>query len=228
VQVRLLPAALLPKSLGLFTGVVISSFDGLDDNRATFFAPGARRRNGARGRINQIKQEREILQARYALYRGTAGILRVIFIALMPLLAIGASTVSPEVRTDGAEDSRAYVATFAGGGAATADQSFATGADDDRRCALSRLDSPHDQRRVSGRVMHLAREGVSRADHRRVRANRRVLCCTRQASALTLRGPEGGCVSTPSGPIEPICLRALLAGVSGYWKFTSAATFDHF
>jgi hypothetical protein len=40
--------------------------------------------------INQIKQELVILQARHALYRRTAGILRVIFIALMPLLAIGA------------------------------------------------------------------------------------------------------------------------------------------
>ncbi len=40
--------------------------------------------------INQIKRELVLLQARYALYRRTAGILRVIFIALMPLLAIGA------------------------------------------------------------------------------------------------------------------------------------------
>lgn len=40
--------------------------------------------------INQIKRELVLLQARYALYRRTAGILRVIFSALMPLLAIGA------------------------------------------------------------------------------------------------------------------------------------------
>jgi len=40
--------------------------------------------------INQIKRELEILQTRYAAYRRMAGIIRMIFIVLMPLLATGA------------------------------------------------------------------------------------------------------------------------------------------